>query len=158
MTFIPMGVMYLHARMFCTLTHTSSIPIGVINFHMQECFLHSLIRLLYPWVWCIYMQECSVHSLICLLFPWVQCQSLKPVWGSVAEPVLWQLMILLLCTLAHMSSIHARTFFTLADTMLYPLWVPIFTVITEVWPHANQAVFKNNLTVIIEVVLIESFL
>ena len=49
-TFIPMGVMYLHARMFCTLAHTYSIPMGAINFYMLECFLHSLIRLLYPCV------------------------------------------------------------------------------------------------------------
>ena len=35
---------------------------------------------------------------------------------------------------------------------------PIFTVITEVWPPANRAVVRNNLTVIIEVVLIEGFL
>ena len=55
---IPVGAIYLHARMFCALAQTSSIPMGAINFYMQECFLHSLIRLLYPWVWCIYMQEC----------------------------------------------------------------------------------------------------
>ena len=30
-----MGVMYLHARMFCTLTHMSSIPMGEINFYMH---------------------------------------------------------------------------------------------------------------------------
>ena len=69
------------------------------------------------------------------------------------------------CTLAHTTSIpvgamylHARTFCTLSDTILYPLWAPIFTVITEVWPLANQAVVTNNSTVIIEVVLIEGFL
>ena len=68
-------------------------------------------------------------------------------------------------TLAHMTSIpvgvmhlHARTFCTLSDTILYPLRVPIFTVITEVWPRANRAVVTNNLTMIIEVVLIKSFL
>ena len=57
---IPMGLMYLHARMFCALAHTSSIPLGAINFYMQEYFLHSLIPLLFS---CIYMQERSVHSL-----------------------------------------------------------------------------------------------
>ena len=36
--------------------------------------------------------------------------------------------------------------------------VPIFTLTTEVWSHANQAVVTNNLTVLIEVVLIEGFL
>ena len=82
---IPVGAMYLHARMSCELTHMSSIPMGAINFYMQECFLHSLIWLLYPWVWCIYMQECSVHSLISLLFPWVQCQSLKPVLSHCSQ-------------------------------------------------------------------------
>ena len=35
-TFIPMGPMYLHARMFFTLADTTSIPMGAIYFHMQE--------------------------------------------------------------------------------------------------------------------------
>ena len=77
--------MYLHARMLCALPHTSSIPMGAINFSMQECFLHSLIPLLFPRLRCIYMQECSVHSLICLLFPWVHCQSLKPVLSQCSQ-------------------------------------------------------------------------
>ena len=69
------------------------------------------------------------------------------------------------CTLAHTTSIpvgamylHARTFCTLSDTILYPLQAPIFTMITKVWPCANWAVVTNNLTVIIEVVIIEGFL
>ena len=37
-------------------------------------------------------------------------------------------------------------FFTLADTI-----TPIFTMITEVWPCANQAMFTNNYTVLTEV-------
>ena len=37
-TSIPMGVMYLHARMFCTLAHTSSIPMGAMYLYMQEHF------------------------------------------------------------------------------------------------------------------------
>ena len=35
------------------------------------------------------------------------------------------------------------------------LKAPIFTVITEIWPCANQVMVTNNLTVIIEVVLIK---
>ena len=31
------------------------------------------------------MQECSVHSLISLIFPWVQCQSLKPVLSQCSQ-------------------------------------------------------------------------
>ena len=37
---------------------------------------------------------------------------------------------------------------------IFTLQAPIFTLITKVWPPANQAVVTNNLTVIIEVVLI----
>ena len=33
-----MGVMYLHAIMFCKLPHTSSIPMSAVNFYMQERF------------------------------------------------------------------------------------------------------------------------
>ena len=37
MTFIPMGVMYLHARIFCTLAHMSSIPMGAMS-ELETCF------------------------------------------------------------------------------------------------------------------------
>ena len=63
---IPVGEMYLHARMFChslIFTERVSIHIGAINFDMKECFLYSLIPLLFLCLRCIYMQECFVHSL-----------------------------------------------------------------------------------------------
>ena len=58
--------------------------------------------------------------------------------------------------------LRARTFCILSDTILYQLRALIFTVITEVWPHANRAVVTINSTVItevvqIKVVLIEGF-
>ena len=70
-------------------------------------------------------------------------------------------MILLPCTLAHMSYIpigairpfFTRPFFTLADPI-----APIFTVITEVWLRVNRAVVTNYLTVIIKAMLIEAVL
>ena len=89
---IPMGEMYLHARMFCALAHMSSIPMDAINFYLQECFLHLLIPLQFPCLYIVYSHGCNVGALN--LF-----------WASVAKPVLRQLMILLLCTLAHTSSI-----------------------------------------------------
>ena len=33
---IPVGAMYLHARMFRAFPHMSSIPMGAINFYLQE--------------------------------------------------------------------------------------------------------------------------
>ena len=54
--------------------------------------------------------------------------------------------------------LHARTFCPLSDTILYPLQAPIFTVITEVWPHANWSLVTNDSTVIVELMLIEGFL
>ena len=42
-TFIPVGVMYLHARMFFTLTDTTSIPMSAMYLYMQERSVHSLI-------------------------------------------------------------------------------------------------------------------
>ena len=89
---IPLGEMYLHARMFCALAHTSSIPMGAINFFMQECFLHSLIPLLFKCCNIFYSHGCNVTA-------WNQF------WAIVAKPVLWQLMILLPCSLPHTSSI-----------------------------------------------------
>ena len=53
--------------------YTTFIPMGAMHLYMQECSVHSLTRLLYPWVRCIYMQERSVHSLVPLLYPWVRC-------------------------------------------------------------------------------------
>ena len=35
--FIPMVAMYLHARMFCSLTHISSIPMGAMS-ELETCF------------------------------------------------------------------------------------------------------------------------
>ena len=125
-TSILMFAMYLHARMFCTLAlyifyshlcnvrawasvaklvlwqlmnllpctlpHMSSIPMGAIIFYMQERFLHLLIPLLFKCSYVFYSHGCNVRA--SNLF-----------WASVAKPVLQQLMILLLCTLAHSSSI-----------------------------------------------------
>ena len=128
---IPVGEMYLHARMFCALTHMSSIPMGAINFYMQEHFLHSMILLTFSCLWCIYMQECSVHLLHNLLFPWVQCQSLKPVLSQCSQTsfVTVDDFIALYTNLyvfySHGCSkyLHARTFFSLADTTSIPMLV-----------------------------------
>ena len=125
---------------FCTLAHMSSIPMGAMYLYMQECFLHSLIPLLFPWVRCIYMQECSVHSLTCLLFPWVQCQSLKPALNHCSQTsfaTVYDFIALYTRSYVFYSGgcnifVHARMFFTMADMI-----APIFTVITKAGPHAN---------------------
>ena len=84
---------------------------------------------------------------------------------SIPVAVMYLVHARTFCTLAHTTSIpmgamylHARTFCTLSDMILFLLRAPIFTVITEVWPRANWAMVTNNLTMIIEVVLIEGFL
>ena len=95
---MPMGVMYLHARTFVTLTDTTSIPIGAMYLHARMfCTLAYMTFI--PLGAMYFMQELSVFS----------------------------------------------------DTILYRLWAPVFTVITEVWPSANRAVVTNNLTFKIEV-------
>ena len=58
----------------CTVDHKKKNP-----YWHARTFLHWLIPFLFPCLRCIYMQECSVHQLVRVLFPWVQCQSLKPV-------------------------------------------------------------------------------
>ena len=35
---IPVGEMYLHAKMFFTLANTYSIPMDAINFYIHKCF------------------------------------------------------------------------------------------------------------------------
>ena len=107
------------------------------------------------------MQECSVHLLICLLFPWVQCQSFKPFLSQCSQTGFVtgdDFIALYTCSYGFYSHgcnkfLHARTFFTLVDMI-----TSIFTVITEVWPCANRAVVTNSSMVIIEVVLIEAVL
>ena len=126
----------------CIINKNYLLPYGSLKWIVAANFL------LYPWVWCIYMHECSVHSLIRLVFPWMRwistCMNVfyicwynfythesdvftgknvlytlsyvfysygcnvrawNLIWVSVAKPVLWQLIILLPCTLAHKSSI-----------------------------------------------------
>ena len=118
-----------------------------------------------------YIHECSVHLLIRLQFPWVQCiYTCKNIFYTgwyhfcshgcdvfTCKNVLYTASYIFYSHGCNVF-IHARMFFTLADTILCQSRVPIFTAITEVWPRANRALVTNNLTVIIEVVLIEGFL
>ena len=99
--------MYLHARMFCTLAHTTSIPVGAMYLHAST----STQGFLYTHSYNLYTCGCNV----------------------IKKYVLFM-----------QRSVHS-------DTILYPY--PIFAVITEVWPHANRDVVRNDSTVIIEVVL-----
>ena len=80
----------------CTLPRASSIPMGAINFYMQECFLLSLIPLLFKCWYVFYSHGCNVRA-------W------NLFWASVAKLVLWQLMILLPWKLSHTSSIPMGT-------------------------------------------------
>ena len=97
------------------------------SFYLRVWSVQPPIQSLYPGIICIYMQECSVYSLIHLPFHGCNVRAWNLFWASVAKLVLWQLMILLPCILAHTSSIpmgankflHARTFFTLDRTNIY---------------------------------------
>ena len=82
---IPVGEMYLHARMFCALAHTSSIPVCAINFYMQDVF--------YTRSYHFYSHVCDVFTCknvlytrsVSLIFPWVQRQSLKHVLSQCSQ-------------------------------------------------------------------------
>ena len=104
---LPIQSLYPWVRciyMFCTLARTSSIPMYAINFYMQEHFLPSLIQL--------FTHVCDVFTCKNVLYTRMyifyshgrKVRAWNLIWASVAKPVLWQL-ILLPCTLAHMSSI-----------------------------------------------------
>ena len=92
--------MYLHWRMFCALTHTSSIPMGAINFYMQECFftltdttsISMFVMYLHARMFCTLAHKFYSHG--CNIRAW------NLFWACAAKPVLW-LMILLPCTVAH---------------------------------------------------------
>ena len=145
-TLIPMGAMYLHTRTFWTLAHTTSILVGAKYLHARTFWTPchcGFIWLLYPWVWCIYMQEHSEHLLIWLLYPWVPCIYMQ----ERSEHLLIQPLYLWVRCISYKNVLythsynlyicgamylHARMFCTLTDTILYPLLVAIFTVITKV--------------------------
>ena len=124
---IPVGEMYLHARMFCTLAPYVFYSHGCNKFlHARTFFTLADIT--------------SIQMLVCLLFPWVQCQSSKPVLSQCSQTgfvivddfiPLYTRSYVFYCHGCN-KVLHARKFFTLADTIL-----PIFTMLTEVWPHAN---------------------
>ena len=126
----------------CTFAHTSSIPMGAIYLYMQGHFLYALI-------------QSYTH--------WMQCQSLKSVLSQCSQigfVTVDDFIALYTCSYVFYFHgcnvfIHATTFFTLADTILYPLSAPIFFVITKVWPCANRAMVTNNSTMLIKVMLIK---
>ena len=124
---IPVGEMYLHGRMFCALAHASS-------FYMQEHFF-------------TLADTTCIQMLLRLLFPWVQCQSLKPVLSQCSQMgfvTVYDLIALYTNSYVFYSHgcnkfLHARTFFTLANTI-----AQIFKVLSKVWPCANRARVTNN--------------
>ena len=80
-------------------------------------------------------------------FPWVQCQSLKPVLSQSNQTsfvTVDDFIAMYTCSFIFYPHgcnkfLHARKIFTLADTI-----APIFTLVSEVWPRANQARVTNN--------------
>ena len=132
---IPVGEMYLHERMFFALAHTSSITIGAINFYMQERFYtrsyHFYSHVCDVFICKNVLYTCAVH----LLFPWVQCQSLKPVLSQCSETGFVTVDdFIALCTPSYVfyshecnKFLHARTFFTLADTTSIPMLIHLYS-------------------------------
>ena len=132
-------------------------------FYSHGCnkFLHAKTFFYIRW-YHFYSHVCNVFTCrnvlytrsICLLFPWVQCQSLKPVLSQCSQTgFVTADDFIALYTRSYVFYSHgcnkflyARTFFTLADTI-----APIFTVLSEVWPHANPAMVTNNSSVLTEV-------
>ena len=146
--------------------YTTSIPMGAMHLYTQESSVHSFIHDFYFHGCDVFTCKNVLHTRSYIFYShWCNVRTWNPFLASVAKPVLWQL-ILLPCTLAYTFSIPigamyiytCKNVFILTDMILYPLPAPIFTMITEVWPHANWAVVTTNLTVIINVGLIEGFL
>ena len=88
---------------FFTLADTTSIPMGAMYLHATMFCTLAHMSSIPMGAMYLYMHERILHLLIPLLFPWVKC------------------------------IYKFNNFFTLADTILYPLRAPIFKVITEVW-------------------------
>ena len=64
-TSIQVSVMYLHARMFCTLAHTTSIPVGAMYLHARTlCTLSDTI--LFPF-------RAPIFTVITKVWPCANC-------------------------------------------------------------------------------------
>ena len=109
---------------------------GALNFYMQERFFHSLIRLLYPSLRCIYLQESSVDSPVHLLFPWVQCQSLKPVLTQCSQTGFVTVDFIALYT-AYTSSIPAGAVNFYCKNIFYTRWYDFYTHVCDVFTCKN---------------------
>ena len=118
----------------CTLLHTSSIPMGAINFYMQERFLHSLIPILFKCyaAYIFYSHGCNVRA-------WNLFQCSQTGFVTVDDFIALYTRSYVFYSHGCNKFLHARTFFTLADTV-----APIFSVLTEVWPCANRPIVTNN--------------
>ena len=74
---IPVGAMYLHARMFCAFAHSH----GCNKFiHARTFFSLADITSILMFVnYDVFTYKNVLYTRSVLLLPWVQCQSLKPV-------------------------------------------------------------------------------
>ena len=109
---IPAGEMYLLARMFCAFAHKSSNPMGAINFYIQRTFF-TLANATSILMFAMYLHArmfCTL-SLYVFYLHWCNVRAWNLFWASVAKLVLWQLMILLPCTLAIFLWEHLYTIF-----------------------------------------------
>ena len=133
---IPVCAMYLHARMFCALAHISSTPMGAINFYIQERFF-TLTDTTFNTHWYdVFAFKNVLYTRSYVFYSYggnVRASNLF--WACVAKLVLWQLMILLLCTLTHTSSIPMGAINSNSLIQLHQFlpWWPKF------WLCANQA-------------------
>ena len=113
------GKFFPAGKIFKT-THMISIPC-LRCIYIQECSVHSLIRLLYSLAQCIYMQERSVHSLI----TFYTC--LHAIFNLHRE----FLHAGMICIPASMISIPLGMFSIPADAMCVPagpIWIPEGTI------------------------------
>ena len=115
---------FLHARMFFTLTDTTSI---------------SCLR-------CFTCKNVLYTRSVCLLFPWVQCQSMKPDLSQCSQTGLVTVDFISLYTCSYVfyphgcnKFLYARTFFTFTDTIHTNFYHD-----NQVWPHAIWAMVTNN--------------
>ena len=172
-TSIPVGGMYIHARMFCTLAHDfytrgcDEFPCWTEHFHVgQKRSVHSTHNFYTSWFnvfICknvLYTHSYYFHTHGCDVFT---CKNILNTRSHDFYTCGWDVFtgknVLYISSYNFYTSgcnvFTCKNVCTLSDTILYPLRAPIFTMITKVWARANRAVVTNNLTVIIEVMLIK---
>ena len=155
---IPIGAMYLHARTFCTLSDMISVLIGEMFLHARM-FCTPSDAMTIP-MGLINVSTCAKVLYTCWYDLYNNCYNV-----FTCKDILYEYS--LICSYSNLHDIfklqificrhNLRTVIFFCGANFYPMGSlpPLFIVLLDGWPPAIWAIVRNNLTAVIEVVLID---